>query len=250
MDLLSELLHDRIIGPFLKKFPDSFQVNIVKKVMIFGIHSFDVISTVGLKECISELNSKIVVTEKMDFHAKTNSQPSVTVTEDQTQETKSSKKFKQKITKYISTPKSQKLTPRAQTSTGTGKKMTFENHESQKPHQRLIKKREYLEPKSKKNVQQSRRNNSSRDKIGLKISNVSLILDDINDFNYKQSLKSPKTTQSSLNPRNSDFTSQFYKEYGGSLEESKNKTKQIIRLSPKISKSALVYTTDSSESDP
>ncbi|CAG9322179.1 unnamed protein product [Blepharisma stoltei] len=255
MDLLTELFKDRIIGPFLKKFPENAQIDMVKKVLIFGIHSFDVISAVGLTGCIDTFNENkqksIERTNSSKYEYKGSKQTSVII-DDTAAEPKNPKKTVQKNAKSASTPKGQK-TPQSQTTTGAGKKQTFELSDSQRISSRITKKkRENSEPKVPasfiKSQPSSKRTPSAREKMVSKISNISLILDDITDFPYKPFINTPANCYSASNAKRNDSSSQLSKDYRQPVQnENPHKLKQIVLPSPKISKSALVYTTDSSE---
>lgn len=250
MDLITDLISEKPIYSFLKKFPEKDWNGIIKKTLMYGIQTFEVLNNLGLISYVSVLKEreKLADIENLNIHERRTSQPTMATDENQPEDSKIKKQItKLRVSKPASTPRSLKMTPKAQNVTSPVRKMTFDPPLTSRNSARIKKIRNSSESKSKILIKKtSKKVSPSKEKLILKKMTTFVDKEENIDLGSKQRDSTPSNSSTMSNAQYVERDS-----FGQCGNETKEE-KQIISIELNIdkkSKSALIYTTSSSEDD-
>ncbi|CAG9314159.1 unnamed protein product [Blepharisma stoltei] len=249
MDLLSELIREKPISNFLKKFPEKEWLGVIKKTLMYGIQTFEIINNAGIVSFITshKEREKLADIENLNIHERKISQPEVGIGENQPEDAKIKKQIsKLRVNKPASTPRAQKMTPKAQNVTSPLRKMTFDPPLTSRNNARIKTSRNSSESKAKaiKKSSNGKKSSPSKEKLNLKTSNILIDSTEQLDLSMKNNDKSTSSS-STMN-----FSQILRNEFANGLQENVRKKLINIELNlDKVSQSALNYTTSPSDDD-
>ncbi|CAG9330423.1 unnamed protein product [Blepharisma stoltei] len=254
MDLLSELIGEESIYNFLKQFPEKDWLEVIKKTLLYGIQTFEVINSAGVVHLITVKSEKEKLSdvENLNIHERHASEPNAIIGEKLLEDTQIKKQSsKLHINKNTSTPRSQKAISKTKITTIPIRKTAFDTLLTSKHNAKIKTSRNSSDLKSKTGIKNVSNDKKFKEKFNIKKSHVLFDSSDKLYFSMKHKNKSLSSSSTTTNAQISESFTQFFpKDNENWLRKENQQILVNIELNlDQTSKSALNYTTSPSDDE-